>query len=202
MNPSLDVNHSDRESLLWLALGFTVLFGCFWDALPPVREASRLSRLAGQGRGYRSIELPLVREEKESLGAATSLKRLYRAQGQSFVLIGVDGARERHAIHAPDTCLRGSGWVVVRRNRVDIPGGEGEEVVLKKGERTRKALYWYSDGTRRHASFFRCRVESALRRFTRGYLNAEPLLLVLLTRPGEDANWDELLEAVPGIAQV
>lgn len=194
-------NRND-DRWLWISLLVTVLLGCSWDALPHRSPGSRLNRIPLTGAGFQAIDLPLLPRERESLGGASALKRGFSLNGEGYVVLAVDGGQERHAIHAPETCLRGSGWEIRSRRPVPLPHGIGEEVELVRGSEVRRALYWYSDGSARHASFFRCRLESAVNRFTRGYLGGDTVLLVVLSRVGETPDWQKLLATIPALTQL
>lgn len=102
---------------------------------------------------------PFDAETLKVLGADEYLNRIYAhpAHGAVGLYIGYYGAqREGTAIHSPQNCLPGSGWVPVSHARTTLQVADGQfpvnrYVVEKRGER-QLVLYWFDGRGRRVAS--------------------------------------------------
>ena len=102
---------------------------------------------------------PFDTETEKVLGADEYLNRIYQHPTHALVglYVGYYGAqREGTAIHSPQNCLPGSGWVPVShaRTMVQAAGGQfpvNRYVVEKRGER-QLVLYWFDGRGRRVAS--------------------------------------------------
>lgn len=167
----------------WLALAALLLVAFVWSR--PLPEAvSRLGQLPPSGAAYQSVEIPLQPAETDFFRGARVVKRLYRlADHSSFVVLGIDGNGNRHAVHDPMFCFRGAGWEKAGSERVALTRGEGKWVRFVKGPEKWEVIYWFTDGQTQHASPLRAWLQSALRRLTRGLSGPEPILV--LVQPGE-----------------
>jgi EpsI family protein len=102
---------------------------------------------------------PFDAETLKVLGADEYVNRIYRHSAHAPVglFIGYYAAqREGTAIHSPQNCLPGSGWVPVNHARTTLQGAGGQfpanrYVVEKRGER-QLVLYWFDGRGRRVAS--------------------------------------------------
>ena len=102
---------------------------------------------------------PFDAETLKILGADEYINRIYqhRVNAPVGLYIGYYGAqREGTAIHSPQNCLPGSGWVPVShaRTTLQVAGGQfpaNRYVVEKRGER-QLVLYWFDGRGRRVAS--------------------------------------------------
>ena len=102
---------------------------------------------------------PFDAETLKVLGADEYLNRIYQHPVHAPVglYVGYYGAqREGTAIHSPQNCLPGSGWVPVSHARTTVQGPDGQfpvnrYVVEKRGER-QLVLYWFDGRGRRVAS--------------------------------------------------
>jgi EpsI family protein len=98
-------------------------------------------------------------ETLKILGADEYLNRIYRHDALAPVglYIGYYAAqREGTAIHSPQNCLPGSGWVPISHSRMTVQAAEQQfpvnrYVVEKRGER-QLVLYWFDGRGRRVAS--------------------------------------------------
>ena len=105
-----------------------------------------------------------------------------------MVLMVIDGARNRHAVHDPTYCFRGAGWEIAGDRPFELPGGTGKILSLHKGNETREAVYWFSDGCDRHAQVTRCWWQMALRRLTFGKSGPDPVLVLI--QPLDNGEFD------------
>jgi EpsI family protein len=102
---------------------------------------------------------PFDAETLKVLGADEYLNRIYQHPVHAPVglYVGYYGAqREGTAIHSPQNCLPGSGWVPVSHQRTTLTVADGQfpvnrYVVEKRGER-QLVLYWFDGRGRRVAS--------------------------------------------------
>lgn len=197
MNPK-----SSGRKILWLAL-LLVAVGCIlWELLPETRETSRLTQLPLKGFGFAGRDVPLTEAEATVFKRAAVLKRLYQVGGDRFVLLAVDSAGDRHAVHDPLYCFRGAGWSVASEVPVGLPGGESKLVRLVNGERSAEALYWMTDGEKRHASVLKAWWQATLRRL--GLRPAAQATVLVLLQPlsGGDVHWAETLDRFPELLKL
>ena len=176
------------KRLLWIGLGLSVLLSAVWEWFPLPDAQERVKGMAKAGVGYSSQDLALTPTESAGFEGASVQKRLYQIGEQRFVVAVVDGARNRHAVHDPLFCIRGSGWRIVRQSSFPIQGGEALWLrVVKSGQET-ELLVWFSDGKHRHASPGRYWWQTTLRRVTLGNSGPEPVLVLI--QPAEKGTWN------------
>jgi hypothetical protein len=169
--------------LPWFALGGLLMVAYVWSRPLPL-SASRIDHLPAAGTAYQSVEIPLQGAEVDFFRGARVVKRLYRtADHSTFVVLGIDGSGNRHAVHDPLFCFRGAGWVQQAAEVVPLARGEGKRVRFVRGTEEWEAIYWFTDGQSQHGSPLRAWLQSAARRLTRGYSGPEPVLVVV--QPGE-----------------
>lgn len=181
------------------ALVLAVVVSVIWDRIPLGDASARTARLPKQGLGFASRDLPLSEVERGIFGDARVTKRLYRVRHDGLVITIIDGSRNRHAVHDPTYCFRGAGWSIEARSSLPIPGGEAAWMRLRRGQETREAVFWITDGRTRHASTARGWAQTVLRRLTLGASGPEPVLVIL--QPWELAriDWDRLPDRLPGL---
>lgn len=185
--------------LLWGVLGLVVLVCVVLDLAPAAGGPSRLDQLPLNGLGFHGRDLPLVAAETAVFRRAHVVKRLYQAGSNKFILIGVDGSTDRHAVHDPRFCFRGAGWTVSSETPVPLPGGDGRFLRLVKGSQTAEATFWFSDGHRRHASTVGLWWESVLRRLRLKPAASEPVLMVVQPLAGTALDWEEIVRRCPDL---
>ena len=187
------------QNVLFTGLFLAVVLAVAWDLVPLPDAQYRLSAFATTGLGFSSREMPLNDTEKSVYGAARVLKRVYRVNRQNLVVVVIDGARNRHAVHDPSYCFRGAGWTIGGDRALPLPGGSGKILTLQKGGETREAVFWFSDGRARYGSVARCWWQSALRRLTFGKSGPAPVLVVVQPLEGGTVDWDQLPAQLPGL---
>lgn len=190
---------SRAQKILFAGLVLAGLLALVWDLVPLADAQDRVSRLALAGLGYTSRDVPLNETEKSIYGSAQVVKRFYRAGHENYVVVIIDGARNRHAVHDPAYCFRGAGWNIARASALALPGGTGTILTLQKGGDTREAVFWFSDGRERHAQVARCWWQSALRRLTFGASGPAPVLVLVQSLDGGNADWNRLPAQLPGL---
>lgn len=165
-----------------------------WNGLSSIDGSRQLEEIPASGLGFRSRTLPLAPGERETFARLDTVKRAYDVGGRRFVLLVVDGSRNRHGVHDPSYCVRGAGWTVETSTDVDAPKGRVKLCRLRRGDETAEILYWFGDGTRRHGSALRYWIDASLRRLTLGWSGREPLLVLLQPLGDGKVDWTWILE--------
>jgi hypothetical protein len=181
--------------LLWAALCAVIALGIVFDLHRLPLGVSRVTLIPAQGLGFESVELALDKSELALYNKAEVVKRCYTVGNQSFLLIAVDGSRNRHAVHDPIYCFKGAGWQIVRSRTVSIEGGEALMMRLRK-DSTRDLLYWFSDGRTRHCSVVRYWIQATIRRITMGLSGEEPVLVILQSIEGSEVDFMKVMDQI------
>lgn len=190
------------QRTLWGVLGLAVALGLLMDWWPRAEVGSRLDQLPLNGFGIAGRDLPLNPHEAAVFGRTRVLKRLYQAGGERFVLLAVDSGGDRHAVHDPLYCFHGAGWTVIGDATATVPGGQARLVRLTKRSQTAEAMYWFTDGRKRHASALRVWWDHVLGRLGMKSAAARPVLVLLQPLTGQTANWRELPGRFPQLFQL
>jgi len=191
--------NSRSQKILLGGLLSAVVLALAWDLVPLPDAQNRVARLPCAGLGFTSREVPLNETEKSIFGAAQVVKRIYRAGRENFMIVIIDGSRNRHAVHDPTYCFRGAGWQLAGERRLELPDGAGKILSLRKNNETREAVFWFSDGRERHAQVARCWWQTALRRLTFGASGPAPVLVLAQPLEGGTPVWEQLPTQLPGL---
>jgi len=194
--------NSRSQKILATGLLLAILLALVWDRVPLADAQSRVTGIATTGLGFTSREMPLNETEKSIFGEAQVVKRLYRAGREDFVVVIIDGARNRHAVHDPAYCFRVAGWTIAGERLLAMPGGTGKILSLHKGNETREAAFWFSDGRERHAQVARGWWQTALRRMTFGASGPAPVLVLVQPLNGSSTDWERLPTQLPGLFEL
>ncbi len=183
----------------WPVLLAAVVITLAWDLVPLPDAASRLLAFPQKGLGFSSVDIPLSRVEASIYRGVKVIKRLYRMRSRSIVLVVIDGSRNRHAVHDPVYCFRGGGWRITAEQFLALPGGTAKLVKLERDGQRTEAVYWFTDGSARHASAPLYWCQTAWRRLTFGTCGAEPLLVVVQPAAGdtENVDWGSVFAQMP-----
>lgn len=179
-----------KDQKIWIFLCLAVILGALWQFVPLQDAANRLEKLPLEGLGYRGKSLPLNETEQQFLNKVNVLKRTYAVNGQSFLVTVVDGTNDRHVVHDPYFCFRGTGWKILKEENLALNRGSATKITLKKNDSFREALFWFTDGQKQFSSPLRYWVETSLRRLTLGASGGEPVLVVVQAPEDQDVNWD------------
>lgn len=167
----------------------------------PLPDASfRLERFPTEGPGFSSREAPLTEAEKEALGPAVGMKRLYAWRGRSYALTILDGTRNRNAAHDPRYCFRGAGWRINKESRIPVPGGTARRVWMSNRDGDSEALVFYSTGVAAFDDPKTYWLQATKRRWLRGLGGPEPVLVTIQpVNPGDtvDGLAEEFLPLLP-----
>jgi hypothetical protein len=187
------LTEAKKQLWLWVVFGAAVVCGAIWQLYPLKDASDRLSKIPAQGFGFSSQALPLDGDEAKILRRANVVRRRYSLGKNSLVLTVIDGTGDRHAVHDPFYCIRGSGWDIISDNSFNIPHGEARLLRMRKNGRETEALVWFSDGLRRYPSASVYWKQTTLRRVTLGKSGEEPVLVNLQSMDGKPVNWSELV---------
>ena len=190
------------QKILFAGLVLATLLGVLWDVVPLPDAQGRVSRLATCGLGFTSRDVPLTPTEQSIFGSAQVCKRIFRVGREKFVVVIIDGTRNRHAVHDPAYCIRGAGWIIADQRLLALPGGTGKILSLRQGLETRAAVFWFSDGEHRHAQVARCWWQTALRRLTFGRTGPEPVLVLVQPLDGGRPDWEKLPTQLPELFEI
>ncbi len=190
------------QKMLWISLFMAVLLGFLWQLAPLPDAKERLSKLPLKGIGYQGKELSLMPYEEKFLKGANVIKREYEVNGQPFFITALDGTHNRHLVHDPYYCFRGSGWEIVSENSYPLPNGSASLLEIQKGEEKKQALFWFSDGKEIYRSPLRYWGETTLRRLTFGLSGNEPLLIVVQPIGNEEINWKQFSKTFTQLFQL
>jgi hypothetical protein len=192
-----------RAAALWIVLGLAVVLGLLWQFVKLPDADLRIHQLPMQGVGFTGYDLPLSEDELKFFANVNMVKRVYQVGDQRYFIYVLDGTHNRHAVHDPTYCFRGSGWEVVSQKPFPVEGGMGALYQLVKGKERKDALLWFSDGKERFASPFEYWWKTTLRRLTLGRSGPEPVLIVIQPlKATEDTNWNKLLQQFPELSKI
>lgn len=176
---------------LWGLLAICVTLGSIWRMFPLPDAQDRLRQLPAVSDGQPGRDLALTKAEIRWLGDAQAVKRAYRFGGREFLVIAIDGTRNRRAVHDPTFC-----WTVIRSTDQPLPGGSGTVLRVIEDGMEKEVLFWFSDGVSKHASPARYWLQASWRRATLGRLGNEPLLLIVEPMDSGPVNWFRLLDGM------
>lgn len=185
--------------ILWTGLFLAVLLGLIWQFFPLPDAQKRLNQLPMAGTNFSAIDVPLTPFEKDFFKNINILKRIYRIDQQVVFIYALDGTHNRHLVHDPSYCFRGSGWEIKTQSPFQIPGGSANLVKLEKDGNFRDTLYWFSDGKHNFKSPLRYWWDTTLRRLTFGKSGEEPLLIVVQPVETETLDWNKFIKDFPQI---
>jgi len=122
------------------------------EAVPLRRGFDEFPRQLG---AYRGVDEGLEPEVLKVLGVTDFVMRQYTAAGRPPVWLYAGyyaSQRTGVIIHSPRQCLPGSGWNIVKSDRVvlDVPTPSGRgirvnRVLVSRGEDKQVVLYWYQE---------------------------------------------------------
>lgn len=187
---------------LWAALVLSVFLSLAWEFYPLPDASGRLDLLTGSTVGFTGVDVPLTATEEEVFAGARLVKRMYRRGDVCFLLTVIDGTKDRHSVHDPVYCFRGAGWREVGETEIPMAGGRGKWLRLRKKDQEREVIYWFSDGTNRHASPVRYWCQTTLRRLTLGSLGEEPVLVVVQPCGERGVDWRRILKTFVPLQEI
>ena len=184
---------------LWVFLAAAILLGVLWQFVPLSNAQTRLDDLPLVGTQYGGKNIPLTDFEKSFFYDVNILKRIYDVQGHFLFITALDGTDNRHIVHDPYYCFRGSGWDIISEKTVAIPRGTAGLVQIRKGDEEKEALFWFGNGTTNYASPLRYWIQATLRRLSLGLSGPEPVLILVQPINDNYVDWQALPESFPSL---
>jgi hypothetical protein len=191
---------SDRA--LWIALCVSAIIGVFWQFTPLPDAGERIGSLPLRGISFSGMDIPLQPIEESFLKQANLIKRKYTIGNKNFFVTVLDGTNNRHIVHDPYYCFRGSGWEILSVDEMALPKGTGNRLTVQKGGLKREALFWFSDGSAQYNSSLRYWWQTALRRVTLGLSGQEPVLIVIQPLEDSKPDWADFVQDFPNLMKL
>lgn len=192
-----------KQTYLWLALALAVILGSVWQFYPLKNASIRMNSLPLSGPNFVGEEVPLTETEKTFFANVGIVKRVYKINNQLFLITALDGTNNRHAVHDPYYCFRGSGWEMTHEEDFKMPRGTAKLVELKMGDKKKAALYWFSDGKETYGSPMKYWIQTTLRRLTLGWTGQEPILIMFQPIDAtQDVDWKTVLNTFYPILKI
>jgi exosortase/archaeosortase family protein len=177
---------------LWSLLVVSVAVGTLWRMFPLPDARERLRQLPTVCEGRPSRDVALTETEIRWLGDAQAVKRVYRFGGRDFLVIAIDGTRNRRAVHDPMFC-----WTITKTTEQPLPGGNGTVLRVVEEGHEKDVLFWFTDRVHKHSSPARYWLQASWRRATLGKLGAEQVLLIVEPLDSGPVNWFRVLDGLP-----
>ena len=180
-----------KQGVLLSGAVLSMLMIVLWKLIPISTAEDRLKRIPLSGMRFHGIDVEVSPEEKQHLGEASILKRIYRFDGRKYWLTVVDGSKNRKAVHDPSYCYHGDGQQVDTDSKVDLGDGSGRVIRVQRNRGGFEQLTWFSDGETQYDGFLKYRLATAMRKLTFGKSGAEPVFVMVRTNaaPGEIVDW-------------
>ncbi|MEO7029617.1 MAG: exosortase C-terminal domain/associated protein EpsI [Acidobacteriaceae bacterium] len=145
------------------------------DRVPVSEPLSQMPETLGPWTG---TDVPLEADVLQVLGKGVFLNRTYKAEGAAAGN-GVNGIpiglfigyfptqRTGQAIHSPQHCLPGAGWVFETSGVTDLKGDNGHKIqvgeyVISDGTVKAEVLYWYRSHGRSIADDYKAKMYTLL----------------------------------------
>lgn len=170
-----------RSIILWVFLALAVCLGLLWQYAPLKDAKERLKAFPLSGPSFAGQDLPLGGWEVDFFKNVNVMKRVYRVGDQTLFITALDGTRNRHVVHDPLYCFRGSGYEVISQTSMPLPSGKGSVGVVRlaKDGKEQDAMYWFSNGRDTYDKPLRYWWQATIRRLTLGLSGEEPILIVV-----------------------
>lgn len=182
---------SHSRNYLWIFLACAVLVGMLWQFYPLPDALKRMNALPLWGEGYIGKDVPLTPFEQSFFKDVNVIKRIYNVKGQDFFITALDGTHNRHIVHDPYYCFKGTGWTILSERPLHLPHGEATILEISKGEEKKEALFWFSDGKAPYSSAIKYWWQATLRRMTLGLSGQEPILVIVQPLHNKPVDWDK-----------
>lgn len=184
---------------LWLGLLLALSVGLIWQFYPLPDASARLDSLPMKGLGVTGENIPLSDFEQSFFKGVNVIKRGYKVGNELFFITMLDGTNNRHIVHDPYYCLKGSGWTMLTEKDLPIPKGTAKLVELEKNGEQREAIFWFSDGYANYTSPISYWWNTTVRRLTLGRSGPEPILIMVQPISKQPVDWSEFKRTFPEI---
>lgn len=178
------------QTTLWLGLILALTAGVIWQFYPLPDASNRINSVPLKGIGFAGENIPLSEFEQSFFKGVNVLKRGYKVGNDLFFITMLDGTHNRHIVHDPYYCLKGSGWNMVSEKDLPINKGVAKLVELERRGETREAIFWFSDGYRNYTSPMSYWWDTTVRRFTLGKSGPEPILIMVQPVSKKTVDWN------------
>lgn len=185
------------QKILWISLFVAIALGALWQFYPLPNADQRINSLPFVGPGYRGKDVPLTAFEEEFFKGVNVIKRIYTVGNKTLFITILDGTNNRHVVHDPYFCFKGSGWNIESAETVNIPNGIAKLLKIEKNQVKKEALFWFSDGTKNYDSPYQYWKETTLRRLSLGKSGPEPVLIIVQPIEEGSLNWKNLETQIP-----
>jgi len=182
---------SPNQPYLWTALVVAVVLGLVWQYVPLKDARERMDTLPLKGLSYEGEDIPLKAYEEKHLKGSNLLKRRYTVDGKEFFITILDGTKNRHVVHDPYYCFKGSGWEVLSETALPLKNGQASLLQIRKNDQEREALFWFSNGRKQFNSPMTYWWQTMIRRATIGLSGEEPVLIVVQPLQGDKVDWEK-----------
>lgn len=171
------------------------------DKVPPSVPLAEMPETLGAWTG---VEYPLSDDTLTTLGKGVFLNRIYSpsaelkaasgaadATGQVSLFIGYfPTQRTGQAIHSPQHCLPGAGWVFDSSAVIDLsdPNGKKSQVgeyLISNGGAKQEVLYWYRSHGRTMASDWTAKMFTLVDSIVYSRTDAALIRIITPVQPGE-----------------
>jgi exosortase/archaeosortase family protein len=183
--------------VLWSMLVASIIVGSVWSLCPLPDAQERLRRLARVTEKVHGRDLPLTESERKRLGEATAVKRVYDVGGTRFTVTAIDGTRNRRVVHDPTYC-----WTVINESELPVDGGNAKVIRVVEDGLEKEMVFWFSDGSVRHASPIRYLFQTAVRRMTLGWAGCEPIFVLVEPCEAKTVNWFRFIDNFPSLFKI
>lgn len=177
--------------VLWLLFALSLALLLVWKMIP-LNDGSARIQTALQTLHARPV--PLTPNECDFFKGTNIVKLSVKtSQGKAWVFI-IDATHNRHVIHDPRFCFQGAGWKLIQENPLSLANGSAMELLLSRGNQTKKFAYWFSNGENSYHSFIRYWLSCTLRRLSCGLSSQEPILIMVEPYEGTNSTTLQFLE--------
>jgi hypothetical protein len=194
--------NSLSQTVLWIGLLAALTAGLIWQFVPIPDSKARLAELPLNGIGFQGQNLPLNEFEQQFFKGVGVIKRIYTVDNQPFFVTILDGTNNRHIVHDPYYCLKGSGWSLLDESSIKVEKGKANLVDLEKDGVKREAIYWFSNGKENYTSPLRYWWDTTLRRLTLGSSGPEPVLIMVQPLSKEPVDWDKFQKSFRDLFEI
>lgn len=187
---------------LWACLFIAITLGLIWQFYPLPDAGQRINSLPLISSGYQGEDLPLTPVENDFFSGVNVIKRIYKVGSELFFITILDGTKNRHVVHDPYYCFKGSGWSIENKESIPVLNGEAELLKIKKNGETKQALFWFSDGVKNYTSPYEYWLQTTWRRLTLGDSGPEPVLIIVQPFNADAIDWKKLEKLMPELFSI
>jgi Protein of unknown function (DUF3485) len=182
----------NSTKFLWLFLVLAIFLGIIWQFYPLETAENRMDQLPLQGRNFSGQDVDLTPFEQTFFKGVNIIKRIYKINNRYYFVTVLDGTHNRHIVHDPFYCFKGSGWTIDSERNFPLKNGFGSLIQISKANEKKEALFWFSDGKNQYHSPLKYWWTSTLRRLTLGSSGPEPVLIMIQPSDERPVDWKQI----------